>query len=154
MEQAYALDAKNDNVLWASVVSKEMENVRVAFEVLPDGRPVPTGHLLEQCHMVFNIKMEDFKQKARLLAGGHMPKAPSIFMYASIVSRETVRIALMISAIDDVEVKLGNILNAYVHGILSVSPPCWFFDHLPIFALHHLPWVENQSQDESQGQQF
>ena len=35
-------------------------------------------------------------------------------IYASIVSRETVRIALMIAALSDIEVKSGNILNAYI----------------------------------------
>ena len=35
-----ALDAKNGNTLWADAISKEMENVRVAFEVLPDGKSV------------------------------------------------------------------------------------------------------------------
>ena len=44
VEQALALDAKNGNTLWADAISKEMENVRVAFEALPDGKPVPIGH--------------------------------------------------------------------------------------------------------------
>ena len=49
--------------------------------------------------MVFYIKMEDFRDKARLVAGGHMIKVPATIMYASPVCRETVetiRIALMI----------------------------------------------------------
>ena len=70
MEQALVLDAKNGNTLWADAISKEMENVRVAFEVLPDGKSVPVGHQFVLCHMVFNIKMEDFRHKARLVAGG------------------------------------------------------------------------------------
>ena len=44
MEEAYALDAKNGNTLWADVISKEKENVRVAFEVLPDEKSVPIAH--------------------------------------------------------------------------------------------------------------
>ena len=36
--QAYALDAKNGNTLWAEAISREMENVRVALKVLPDGK--------------------------------------------------------------------------------------------------------------------
>ena len=52
-----------------------------------------------QCNMVFNIKIEDFRRKAWLVAGGHMTK---------------VRIALMIATLNDLEVKLGDILNAYV----------------------------------------
>ena len=44
MEQACALDAKNDNTIWVDAISKEMESVRVALKVLPDGKSVPTGH--------------------------------------------------------------------------------------------------------------
>jgi hypothetical protein len=51
--------------------------------------------------MVFDIKMEYFKRKARLVAGGHNTKAPAIITYASVVSRETVRIALMLAALND-----------------------------------------------------
>ena len=84
MEQALTLDAKNDNISWADLISKEMENVRVAFEVLPDWKSVPIGHQFVWCHMVFDIKIENFRQKARL----------ATIMYANVVSRETVRIAL------------------------------------------------------------
>ena len=51
----------------------------MSFEILPDGEKAPIGHLLVQCYMVFNTKMEDFKQKARLVAGGHMIKALATF---------------------------------------------------------------------------
>ena len=44
VEQDLGLDAKNGNSLWADVISKEMDNVRVAFKVLPDGKSVPIGH--------------------------------------------------------------------------------------------------------------
>ena len=66
--------------------------------------------------MVFNIKMKGFRQKARLVARDHMTEAPAIIMYASIVPRETVRIALMIDTLNDLEVKSGNILNAYIQA--------------------------------------
>ena len=60
-----------------------------------------------QCNMVFDIKMEDFRHKARLVAGGHKPEATTY-----VTSRETVRIALMITAYNDLEDKLADILNA------------------------------------------
>ena len=50
-------------------------------------------------------------------------KAPTTIMYASIVSREPVRIALMIAALNNLEVKLGNILNAYVQA--PVTEKVW-----------------------------
>jgi hypothetical protein len=58
--------------------------------------------------------MEDFRCKARLVAGGHRTKAPATITYTSIVSRETVRIALLMAALNDLEVKIGDVLNAYI----------------------------------------
>ena len=43
-----------------------------------------------------------------------MTKAPPTITYVSIVSTETVRIALMIAALNDLKVKSGDILNVYV----------------------------------------
>ena len=40
-------------------------------------------------------------------------------MYASVMSREIVKIALMIAALNDLEVKLGKILNAYVQASVT-----------------------------------
>ena len=54
--------------------------------------------------MVFDIKMKDFGHKARLVAGGHMSKAPATITHASVMSIETFRIALMIAALNDLEV--------------------------------------------------
>ena len=66
--------------------------------------------------MVFDVKMEDFRHKARLVAGSHVTEAPAKITYASIMSRETVRIALMITSLNDLELKSGNILNVYVQA--------------------------------------
>jgi hypothetical protein len=64
--------------------------------------------------MVFDIKMEDFKRKARLVAGGHKTEAPATITYASVVSGETVRIALMLAALNDLQVKASDVLNVYI----------------------------------------
>ena len=56
--------------------------------------------------MIFDVKMEDFRRKARLVAvaGGHMTKAPAAVTYASVVSRETVRFTLTIAVLNEIEV--------------------------------------------------
>jgi hypothetical protein len=41
--EAYALDKKNGNTLWADSIAKEMKNVRIAFKILADGDKVPIG---------------------------------------------------------------------------------------------------------------
>ena len=43
-----------------------------------------------------------------------MTKAPPTFTYASVVSQETVRLALTIAALNYLEVKVGDVLNAYI----------------------------------------
>ena len=65
-----------------------------------------------QCHIVFDIKKEDFRHEAMLMAGINMTEALATFTFASIVSRETVEIALMIVAFNDLEVKLGDMFYA------------------------------------------
>jgi hypothetical protein len=43
-----------------------------------------------------------------------MTKAPATITYASVVSRETVCIALLMAALSDLNVKVGDVLNAYI----------------------------------------
>ena len=91
-----------------------MENAKIVFDILPDGKSEPRGYSRINCHMIFDIKIEDFRRKARLAAGGHMIETPKCQTYSSVVSRETVRIALTIAALNDLEVKAGDIMNAYL----------------------------------------
>ena len=58
----------------------------MAFKILPYGKSA----------MVFDIKIEDFRLKARLVAGGYMTNVPATITYVSIMSRETVRITLIV----------------------------------------------------------
>ncbi len=64
--------------------------------------------------MIFDMKMEDFRQEARLVAGGHQTKAPATITYASVVSCETLHLDLTIVSLNDLEVKVGDVLNAYI----------------------------------------
>ena len=48
------------------------------------------------------------------MANGHRTEAPATITYASVVSRETVRLAPTIASLNDLEVKVGDILNAYI----------------------------------------
>ena len=49
-----------------------------------------------------------------LVAGGHMTEAPAIIVYVSVMCIETIRIAIMITALNNIEGKLDDILNVYV----------------------------------------
>ena len=83
-----------------------MANVRVAFEEFEgDKIQLPLGYQEVGCHMIFDIKMgENFRQKARMVAGGYTTETPDALTYASVVSRDSVRIALTIAAVNDLKV--------------------------------------------------
>jgi hypothetical protein len=119
VREALELNKKNDNTLWADAIAKEMKDIRVAFKILPDVLSAPLGYQKIPCHMIFDVKMEVFCCKARLVAGGHKTKAPATITYASVVSRETVRITLLMAALNDLEVKVGDVLNDYITALIT-----------------------------------
>jgi hypothetical protein len=108
------IDTANGNTLWQDAIRQEMSKVLIAFRVLEDDEDIPPGYQRIDCHMVYDIKMEDFRRKARFVAGGHMTKTPATNTYASVVSRESVRVALTLAALNDLEVKTADIENAYL----------------------------------------
>ena len=114
VKDAAKLDAKNGDTKWMDAISKEMTNVRVVFDILKDGDRAPIGHKHINFHLIYDVKMEDFRRKARLVAVGHMIDTPKCMTYSSVVGRETVRIALKISAFNNLQVKAGEVMNAYV----------------------------------------
>ena len=91
-----------------------MKNVKVAFQILSNGEVVPQGYTQICCHMIFDVKMEDFRRKARLVAGGHVTEAPKCMTYSSVVARDTVRLALTLAALNNLEVKADDVMNAYI----------------------------------------
>ena len=74
---------------------------------MDDGICAPRDYQFVKYHMICDVKIEGFRGKARFVAGGHMTTAPSAVICASVVSRESVRIALTLAALNDSEVKCG-----------------------------------------------
>ena len=63
-----------------------MKNVKSAFQMIPKGKKLPNGLQYVNCHMVFDIKMEDFWRKAHLVVGGHITNTPDTIMYSGVVT--------------------------------------------------------------------
>ena len=95
-------------------MQKAMNAIRVAFKILEGGDKVPPGYQFAPCKMVFDIKMEDLRRKSQCVAQGCATEAPATVMHASVVSRESVHIALTIAALNGLEVKTGDIQNAHL----------------------------------------
>ena len=59
---------------------------------------------------------ENFRLKAKMVSGGHTTETPAALTYASVVSRDTVRIALTIAHLNDLKVLACDIQNAYLNA--------------------------------------
>ena len=57
---------------------------------------------------------EKFRQKSRMVAGGHTTETLATITCASVVSRDSVMMALTITALNDLEGLACDIQNAYL----------------------------------------
>ena len=57
---------------------------------------------------------ENFFQKARFVVGGHMTDTPTTMTWASIFSRDLLRIALTIASLNGLDILACDIQNAYL----------------------------------------
>jgi hypothetical protein len=83
-DEAVKLDEGNGNTLWKDRISKDMNNVCIAFKVLNGEEAIPPTYPEIRCHMMFDVKMEDLRRKARLVARGHITDDPHVMTYASV----------------------------------------------------------------------
>jgi Reverse transcriptase (RNA-dependent DNA polymerase) len=92
-----------------------MKVIMPAVKIHDEGAMVPIGFQQIPCHIVFDIKI-DFTHKARFVAGGHGTNPPSTQTYSNVVSRESVRIALLIASLNDMEVVTADVQGAYLNA--------------------------------------
>ena len=114
IKEALEIDKENGNDRWERSIKKEMDKVRIAFDIKNADAKPPVGYSYVGVHMIFDIKMESLIAKSRLIAEGHRTETPSVMTYSSVVSRESVRIALTIAALNGLDVKTSDIENAYL----------------------------------------
>ena len=122
-EEAVALDKKNGNTLWQDATRKEINNVEIAFKFLDDGTSLPIGFKKITCHLIFDVKF-DLTRKARYVGGGHLTQVSPSLSYSSVVSRDSVRIMFLIAALNDLDVRMCDIGNAYLNA--ETRERLWF----------------------------
>ena len=116
IEEAKLFDKQNKNEMWENAIKKELLKVKVAFELIEQDKVPLPGSKLINYHIIFDVK-HDLSRKARLVAGGHLNKeVPSFVSYSSVVTKESVRLCFMIAALNDLDIKVGDIGNAYLNA--------------------------------------
>ena len=113
MAEAIQLDRENGNTFWRDAIDREMENLKVAFEILDTDQKLPPGYKPASGHLVFDVRMT-LERKARWVKDGHRTPEPNWSTYAGVVSRESIRIALTYAALNSLPVYGCDIQNVYL----------------------------------------
>jgi hypothetical protein len=66
--------------------------------------------------MIFDIKMDDLTREVRFVAGGHMTETPTLITYSSVVLRESVCLAFLLAVLNDLDVCMADVGNAYLNA--------------------------------------
>ena len=95
-----------------------MKNVRTGFEVWEKRKEVvPIGYQEIKFHMISDINLgENFRRKARLVGGGHKTATLASITYSSVVSSDSVKIALIIAALNNMDILARDIQISYLNA--------------------------------------
>ena len=116
VQRALEIDKETGTDFWRKAIDKEMSTVMKAFDMLEEGAAKPVGRSFIKCHLVFDIKAGTLQRKARFVADGSRTEVPECNTYASVVSRESVRIAFLLAALNDLEIMAGDCEGAYLNA--------------------------------------
>ena len=123
---AKRIDAANKNRLWQDAIDLEMKNVRIAFQLFNGDPTTLKGYKSVTTHLIFDIKMgENFRRKVRCVGDGHKIDTPSSITYSSVVARDSVRICLLIAALNELDIKCADIMNAYLTAPIKEKFYTW-----------------------------
>ena len=116
VKRALEIDQETGTTYWRDAIEKEMGTVRIAFNILEEGEKPPPGFNFIGCHMVFDVKQGTLQRKARFVCDGSRTDASDVPTYASVVSRESVRIAFLLAALNDLDVWAADCEGAYLNA--------------------------------------
>ena len=113
-EEAVRMDKESGNTFQKDATKKEMENVEIAFKFLDYGTKIQIGFKKITCHLIFDMKFE-LTRKARYVGGGHLTQVSPSLSYLSVLSRDSVRIMFLVTVLNDLDIEICDIGNAYLN---------------------------------------
>ena len=117
VKRALEIDKETGTTFWRDAIQKEMKTVGVAFNILDEGAEEPKlGRKYMSCHLIFDVKAFSLKRKARFVGNGAMVDSSDVPTFASVVSRESVRIAFTVAALNGLDVLSADCEGAYLNA--------------------------------------
>ncbi|MGH3054901.1 MAG: reverse transcriptase domain-containing protein, partial [Gaiellaceae bacterium] len=117
-KEAYELDKINGNKKWEEAIDKEMSALDKlqCFEYHEPTFKPSKNYQFAPLRLIFTIKKEDLRHKARLVIGGHVIDATQFNSYASTLQSVSLRLLLTIAHANQLSIATGDIGNAFVHA--------------------------------------
>ena len=97
IDKAFKLDEKNKDMFWCDVVNKKIENLKVVFDILLEGKSSPPTYRKASSNIIFDIRIT-LERKARWVKDGHL-----VNMRRSSL-QESARIALAYASLNDLSI--------------------------------------------------
>ena len=118
VREALMLDRMNKNNLWADAIAKEMGalNNMKCFKYYPGHYRFTSQYHYAPLRMIFDIKKEDFRRKARLVAGGHVVNATMFESYSSVVQTKSLRLLQAVALNEGLKIVTADIRNAFIQA--------------------------------------
>ena len=120
--EALELDRQTGQPLWENYLknirARQKSHTRklkvVSLKKLGKVRLMNSKDFNRTCHIIFGVKM-DFTRKERYVANGSITDILVDLCYSSIVSCDSTRIALLLAALNDLDILACDIFNAYIN---------------------------------------
>jgi len=112
VKRAFEVDAESGTTHWGVAMEK---TVLPALRILELGEVVPPGYTRIDLMTVFDVKM-DLTCKARICARGDQTEPPVSFTYASVVTRESIRLDILsadMASLNHLDILSADIAGAY-----------------------------------------
>ena len=118
VKEALIFDEENGNTLWADAIAKEMTALESAgvWAYYPPHYKPSREYQYTPLTMIFDVKQEDLRRKARLVAGGHVVESSMYDSYSSVVQQRSIRLLETIALNEGLSSVTGDIGNAFVHA--------------------------------------
>ena len=112
---ALEIDQETGTDFWLKALQLEMSKILPAVKVLDKNEAKPVRYQQIPCHIVFDVKM-DFTRKARYITGGHKTVDPEMPTYTSVVTWESIRISLLLAALNGLDIIGADVAGAYLNA--------------------------------------
>jgi len=114
VERAMQIDNETGTTHWSTALAKETKTVLPALKILEQNEKIPPGYKRIDLLTIFDVKM-DLTRKARICAKGDQINTPPDVTYASVVTRESIRIGFILASLNDLNVLTADVAGAYLN---------------------------------------